>query len=308
MTDGNMPTAGVKIGFIGKGGAGKSTCLILIARALARRGHDVCVLDTDSTNEGLHRALGIDQPPRPLIERFGGMVFQGGRVTCPADDPTLVDEATVDLNDLEPDYAVRSPDGIVYLSTGKLGDFGVGAGCDGPLVKIARDLQVHRGDQPVTMLIDLKAGLEDTSRGVIVGMDRAIVVCDPSAAGIGVARSMVRLFDDLRRGAEPATSHMEQPELAQLARELFKQSRLQNVDVLVNRASDLTMQAYVREALSAAGIEPITVLPDVPAIREAWLYGRALPSSQVSQALNRALDHLESGRGAAGAAQEQVTS
>jgi CO dehydrogenase maturation factor len=73
--------AGKKIGMLGKGGAGKSTVTALLARALAEQGYVVYILDADSTNIGLHQALGIDHPPMPLLDYFGGAVFRGGQVT-----------------------------------------------------------------------------------------------------------------------------------------------------------------------------------------------------------------------------------
>jgi hypothetical protein len=60
---------------------------VLLASLLRGRGYAVCVLDADSTNIRLHRALGIDQAPVPLMEYFGGMVCSGGPVTYPVDDP-----------------------------------------------------------------------------------------------------------------------------------------------------------------------------------------------------------------------------
>lgn len=282
---------GKKIGFIGKGGAGKSTALTLLALALRRRGHDVCVLDTDSTNEGLHAALGIASPPRPLIDHFGGMVFQGGKVTCPADDPTLLDNANVELNTLPAECVAENEAGVVFMTAGKLIDFGVGAGCDGPLVKIARDLVVRRHGAPMTILVDLKAGIEDTSRGVMVGMDEIVVVCDPTTAGLGVARCMHQLINDLEHGAEPATRHIESPELAALARELFKQSRLSRMTVLLNRVPDSSTEQYMRSVLDNWGIEAIGCLPDVPAIREAWLRSTALPLDEaIAASVNQVID------------------
>lgn len=282
---------GKKIGFIGKGGAGKSTTLALFALALRRRGHDVCVLDTDSTNEGLHAALGIASPPRPLIDHFGGMVFQGGKVTCPADDPTLLEQANPELNDLPDECVAENEAGVVFMTAGKLIDFGVGAGCDGPLVKIARDLVVRRNGAPMTLLVDLKAGIEDTSRGVMVGMDEIVVVCDPTTAGLGVARCMRQLINDLEHGAEPATRHIESPELAALARELFKRSRLNRMAVILNRVPDSSTEQYMRGVLNNWGIEAIGCLPDVPALREAWLRGTPLPMDEAIDApVNQVID------------------
>lgn len=303
MSASDSVLAGKKIGFIGKGGAGKSTTLALLALALRRRGHDVCVLDTDSTNEGLHGALGIADPPRPLIDHFGGMVFQGGKVTCPADDPTLLEQADIELDDVPAECVAENETGIVFMTAGKLIDFGVGAGCDGPLVKIARDLMVRRNGRPMTMLVDLKAGIEDTSRGVMVGMDEIVVVCDPTTAGLGVARCMRQLMADLEHGAEPATRHIESPELAALARELFEQSRLNRMTVLLNRVPDNSTEQYMRSVLRNWGIEAIGCLPDVLSIREAALRGTALSmDEQIGAAIHQVIDAWREETTATGAA------
>ena len=294
MSERQSVLQGMKIGFMGKGGAGKSTCLALFAQAMRARGYDVCVLDTDSTNEGLHLALGIDRPPRSLIDLFGGMVFLGGRVTCPADDPTVLEDADVALEQLPAESFAESESGIVFLAAGKLADFGVGAGCDGPMVKIARDLVVRRNGRPMTMLVDLKAGIEDTSRGVIIGMDDVIVVCDPSTAGLGVARSMTRLVDDLNRGAAPATSHIESDELADLCRQLFRDARLRRVETVLNKVPDDETETYMRQVLADAGIDPLAALRETAGIRQAWLRGQPLPHDGLTPAVNEALDRLES--------------
>ncbi len=294
MDEHNMVLNGNKIGFIGKGGAGKSTCLALLAQTMRQSGYQVCVLDTDSTNVGLHLALGIARPPRRLIDYFGGMVFHGGQVACPADDPTLLPHATIDLEQFPGDYIACNDSGVFLLLAGKLADFGVGAGCDGPLVKIARDLVVQRDGQPVVLLVDLKAGIEDTSRGVLVGMDQAIVVCDPSTAGLAVAGCMKRMLDDLHRGSEPATQHIDAPELADLARQLFRQSHLQQIHVILNRVPDKSSDVFMRRVLAEDGIEPIAVVPEVDDLRTAGLYGRPLPTDSLGAVLHTALERLES--------------
>lgn len=61
----------MKISVCGKGGSGKSTVVTLLAEELGRRGWRVVVVDSDESNSGLHRLLGFDQPPRPLLELVG---------------------------------------------------------------------------------------------------------------------------------------------------------------------------------------------------------------------------------------------
>ena len=73
---------GKRIGIFGKGGSGKSSVTVLLAKALKKSGYDVSVLDADSTNVGLAQALGIEQPPAPLLDYFGCWA-----VTYPMYDP-----------------------------------------------------------------------------------------------------------------------------------------------------------------------------------------------------------------------------
>ena len=44
---------GKRIGLFGRGGAEKSTVVVLFAKVLRGYGYEVCVLDADSTNLGL---------------------------------------------------------------------------------------------------------------------------------------------------------------------------------------------------------------------------------------------------------------
>jgi pantothenate kinase-related protein Tda10 len=94
---GRRPLAGLRIGIFGKGGAGKSTVAVLLARALRRLGYSVLVLDADATNVGVATALGIEREPEPLLAYFGAMRtgvsgprFRGRSRTRPADDPTAL--------------------------------------------------------------------------------------------------------------------------------------------------------------------------------------------------------------------------
>ena len=265
-----------KIGVFGRGGCGKSTVVVLLARALLKHGCPVLVLDADSTNVGLHRAFGIDQPPRPLIEYFGGMVFSGGAVTCPVDDPTPLAQAVIKLEQM-PSVFYREPyPGLIFLVAGKLPEQGIGAGCDGPISKIARDLTVAGGAHDAVTLVDGKAGFEDSARGVVTGLDLAIVVVDPSSASIEMASSMKRAAEDLRAGSMPAVSHLQDPQLVEMAIGAFTHSHLQDVLFVINNVGNSETEDYIRQALVEKGIEPVAIIPHDGAIAESWLKGDEL--------------------------------
>ena len=61
----------MKIAICGKGGCGKSATAALLAKALARAGKRVLVVDSDESNYGLHRQLGMELP-KDFTAFFGG--------------------------------------------------------------------------------------------------------------------------------------------------------------------------------------------------------------------------------------------
>jgi CO dehydrogenase maturation factor len=267
---------GKRIGIFGKGGSGKSTVTALLAQALARRGYDVCVLDADSTNVGLHQALGLEMVPEPLMDYFGGAVFSGGAVTCPVDDPTLLPGAAIRLDDLPRQYAARSEDGILFLAAGKIGDQGPGAGCDGPVAKIARDLRIlDSGAHPVT-LIDFKAGFEDSARGAITSLDWALVVVDPTRAAIQMAADMKAMVSQIKDDMLPATLHLESPILVELANRLFTESAIEDVHFVLNKIEDKETEDYLKQRLADKGIQPVGTFRRHRSVTAAWLKGTAL--------------------------------
>ncbi len=288
--------SGKRIGFFGKGGSGKSTVAILLAKSLKHAGYDVSVLDADSTNIGLAQALGIEQSPEPLLDYFGGMVFSGGAVTCPVDDPTPLAGAKVALEELPEAYVGRSTDGIRLFIAGKMGDKGPGSGCDGPIAKIARDFRPqYNGEQPVT-LVDFKAGFEDSARGNIVSLDWIVVVVDPTVAAVQMAINMRDMVDQLKAGGLPATAHLEFPELVELAHQLYRDAKVQGVLFILNKVRDELTERFLRDRLSQEGIEPLGVIHDTQALSMAWLMGEPLiqtPAQAEADRIVRAMETAE---------------
>lgn len=290
----DRPLAGLRIGVMGKGGVGKSTVTVLLARELATKGYEVCILDADSSNVGLHTALGLPEPPTPLIQYFGGMVFSGGSVTCPVDDPTPLPGSEVSLGALPHHYWKKANGGIWLLTAGKLGDFGPGAGCDGPIAKIARDLLVDGPHGPVLTLVDLKAGMEDSARGVLPALDWALVVVDPSQAAVRMAADLNLMVAGILKGEGPATEHLESPDLAELAMEVYRKARIKGVLAVLNRVPDAITEAYLAQRLSEeAEVESLGTLAEDSGIANSWLRGFSLVEPKGRGTIAQVASNLE---------------
>ena len=281
-----------RIGIFGKGGSGKSTVSVLLTRALRDQGYHVCLLDADSTNVGLAQALGFKRSPVPLMEYFGGMIFSGGVVTCPVDDPTPLPGAEIYLDRLPTQFFVQE-DGITLLTAGKIGELGPGAGCDGPVAKIARDLQIHSEGEPVVTLVDFKAGFEDTARGAITSLDWVIVIVDPTLAAIEMASDMCDMVARLKAMELPATMHLESPELVAISNRIFKEARINGVLSVLNKVQNIEIENYLRRELSARSIEPIATIYEDPSMSITWLKGKPLGGREAEREVLKIAKALE---------------
>jgi len=291
--EGKKKLTGTRIGVFGKGGAGKSTLVAILAQTLQQQGYDVCVIDADSTNYGLPQALGMDSPPKSLLDLYGGMVFSGGNVTCPVDDPTPLLNAEINLGEVPQQYYVQNDTGITLLTAGKIGDRGPGAGCDGPIAKISRDLIVHKKDSDLVTLIDFKAGFEDTARGVLTNLDLAIVVVDPTIASVEIAADIRFMIDQIKADVLPATAHLENPELVALANKLFIEASIKEVFFILNKIPDIETEKYLRVKLAKKGIEPVASISTQLSIATAWLKGRRIQINNAKEEIQKVIEVLE---------------
>jgi CO dehydrogenase nickel-insertion accessory protein CooC1 len=274
--------AGQRIGIFGRGGSGKSTCTVLLAKAMARAGYSVCVLDADSTNEGLPRALGARQAPDPLLDWFGGTVFSGGSVTCPVDDPVPLAGARVRSTELPARFVGLTAEGIRVLQAGKIGPLGPGAGCDGPMTKIARDFTLETDDPRPVTVVDFKAGIEDASRGVITQLAWVVVVIDPSYAALQAAVTMRSLIQQMKAGRLPATRHLRSPELVEITERQYRSARTRGVRYVLNKVADSDTEYQLWQRLLDAGIQATAVIRDEPDLRRAWLEAAPLESARAA--------------------------
>ena len=182
--------------------------------------------------------------------------------------------------------------GVAFVA-GKIGDKGPGAGCDGPVAKIARDFRPRlNAAEPVTV-IDFKAGLEDLARGNIATLDWIVVVVDPSTAAVQVAAHIRDTEREVKAGVPPATSHLEFPDLIEWAKKLYCGARIQDVLVVLNRIQDAETAAYLRRRLAAHALEPVTAIREDPALALTWLKGEPLAETAAQSKLSALVEALE---------------
>ena len=174
----------MKLILCGKGGSGKSTLATLLARAYAEEGRQVLVIDSDESNFGLHKQLGMALP-EDFTHYFGHKkgIFQEG-----AQD---VFAGGWHLEDIPEGYCSR--DGSIRLmAIGKIAEAGEGCACAmGALSKVFLEHLVLREDEVV--IVDTEAGVEHFGRGVDRYADAILMVADPSFESVQLSKKICEM-------------------------------------------------------------------------------------------------------------------
>ena len=173
----------MRIAFVGKGGAGKSTIVGTFSRLLARHGREVVAVDSDAM-PGLSYALGLPVIERPfpadcVVEKHEGESGPRYRLR-PGLDATAALEA----------YAMAAADGVRFFSFGKTrGDWGdIGRG-QHAWSQVLAELPRGRFD----LVGDLPGGTRQPMTGWGKYADVIAIVVDPTATSIGTARRLATL-------------------------------------------------------------------------------------------------------------------
>ncbi|KAB2891999.1 MAG: AAA family ATPase [Desulfobulbaceae bacterium] len=176
----------MKIMMCGKGGCGKSTLTVLLARALAESGKKVLVVDADESNLCLHRLLGAHQPGI-MMDAMGGRQGTREKLKQAADhrhDDDFFKE--VMTFDNLPAQCLAEVDGIKLLVVGKIREFGEGCACMiGGISRALLSRLREKNDEIV--LVDAEAGLEHFGRQVDRNCDLVVCVVDPNYESLQMA-------------------------------------------------------------------------------------------------------------------------
>ncbi len=173
----------MKLGIVGKGGAGKTTVAGLLARTYADRGERVVAIDTDSNpNLGLSLGLSLAETEAvPLLPR-AAVVGTGGGTSAA---------------DLIGAYGRATPAGPTLLSAIKVAEAGAGCTCSGHAS--VRSLLADALADVDVALVDMEAGLEHLSRsgGTLAHADLLLVVCEPTRKSVLTAARTSALAAEL---------------------------------------------------------------------------------------------------------------
>jgi CO dehydrogenase maturation factor len=193
----------MKIGFVGKGGAGKSTLTALFARHLAAQGRTVLALDAD-INQNLAvalgpAALGSDGPPPALGERLDEIkaYLRGDnpRISSPAamvkTTPPGRGSRLLRIVEDNPIWqrCVREVGGVRLAVTGGFAESDLGVACYHSKVGAVELILNHLVDtDDEYVLVDMTAGADAFASGLFTRFDRTFLVCEPTVRAVGVYR------------------------------------------------------------------------------------------------------------------------
>ncbi|AKB23518.1 Nickel insertion protein [Methanosarcina sp. MTP4] len=184
----------MKVLVCGKGGSGKSTVTALLAKYMAKKGYNVLVIDSDESNFGLHRQLGVELPDdfmnfmggkRALGEKMREAFLNGKEFRLFENSWGIADV---------PEAFVGRNEGVSLMAIGKIHDFGEGCACPmGALAKyFLKNIEVGERD---FVIVDTEAGVEHFGRGVEEGCDLVLMVLDPSYESVRLSEKIKELSE-----------------------------------------------------------------------------------------------------------------
>lgn len=219
----------MKIIVAGKGGVGKTTVSGTVARALARAGHRVLALDAD-TNPMLGVSLGVGPEQSDLLVAVREGLESGET------EHERTTEGFVER------FGRDAPDGVRLVLASRIDTPNPGCRCCG----VSAEQLLGELEQENRIVVgDLEAGVGTLLRLQQGQADVVVVVVQPTAKSIDVARRAIELATD----------------------------RAPRVVVVANRVRDDADLAAIGAGLGDP--QELVVVPDDPAIAEADRDGRA---------------------------------
>jgi CO dehydrogenase maturation factor len=266
----------MKIAFVGKGGAGKTTLASLFARHLAAQGRTVLALDAD-INQNLAAALGEDVAVAALAPTLGEHLdeikeyLRGAnprissaavmvKTTPPGRGSRLL--RVVEDNPIW-SRCVREIGGVRLAATGGFAESDLGVACYHSKVGAVEMILNHLVDaDDEYVVVDMTAGADAFASGLFTRFDRTVVVCEPTIRSVGVYRQYLDYAADY--------------EVA--------------VSVVGNKVTDAADEAFLREQVGADLLVCCGMSRHVRTAEQ----GRARPIGELEPANRTVLDTIRS--------------
>ncbi len=251
----------MKISICGKGGSGKSTLVTILANQARTKGFRVLVVDSDESNSGLYKMLGFENPPVPLMELVGGK----SKLKKSMNKPNIFNQDKIFTRDI-PLQNIQKNDNLTLVSIGKILQSLEGCAC--PMGVLNREFlkKLVLEDKEIA-LVDMEAGVEHFGRGVDEGIDRVLLIVEPSLESITIAERIKSLAAGLSK----------------------------KVYAVLNKIDSEDLETRLEGELKKRDIPVIGYIPSDKAVFEACLEGRALNQGAAFQSAGRVLDALLSG-------------
>jgi len=248
----------MKISVCGKGGSGKSVLTSLLANQAIARGLSVLVVDSDESNSGLFKMLGFEKPPVPLMELIGGKKKLKEKMR----NPNILAQNHLSIKDISSEYIVKK-NGLMLVSIGKI--LHALEGCACPMGVLNREfLKKLRLYNNEIAIIDMEAGVEHFGRGIDEGIDKVLLVVEPSFESITVAEKIKEI-----------ASGMDKPVVA-----------------VLNKIGSEEIAHELESKLKIKDIETIGLIPNDLFVFEACFKGQSIGHREAFDAAGKVLDNL----------------
>lgn len=179
----------MKLAITGKGGVGKTTLTILLAKALSKS-YSVTVVDADPSMN-LALALGV---PKEKLETITPLSERKDLIQ------ERVGEGLIRLNPQVDDLAEKISlvhDGVRLLIMGSIVKGGGGCACSANVLlkSFLSHLMLQEKD---VVILDMEAGIEHLGRSTIIGVDAALIVVEPGIRSLEVGKKIKSMAEDLK--------------------------------------------------------------------------------------------------------------
>jgi CO dehydrogenase maturation factor len=185
----------MKIEVSGKGGSGKSTVSVLLAKSMKKLGYRVLLVDGDESNIGLENLTGVACPVH-LLDYLGGKKGFKARLNqaMAIDNPAGLFSGKQKIDDLPKECIAVTEDGVEILVIGKIHHMGEGCACPMGVLSKKFLASLETADNEV-VLVDAEAGVEHFGRGIVGECDLIVGIVDPTAESFLLARKMAQMAE-----------------------------------------------------------------------------------------------------------------